>query len=224
MRIFLAQLFKLYTFFLVAIATVVLGASLVPRRGSHGTLVCSQQNALIKRADIPFEERCPEEYPTYVTSQCSTDEPNVMLIVCVRDDGDVPFDTDYTCADDEICIDRTEFPDTPHAFCIKKKCGVPFDNSKTPDKDSCVGHSYSVFQPVSLVVSIMTYATNMNPIQVNNLYMSYKDNLSYSKKSVNNYTMVIDSYNGENIDFCFDDGATGQKVQAYAAAWLTPDL
>ncbi|RIB24560.1 hypothetical protein C2G38_2241971 [Gigaspora rosea] len=200
MRIFLTQLFKLHTFFLVAIATVVLGASLVPRRGSDGTLVCSQQNTLIKRADIPFEERCPEEYPTYLASQCSLDEPNLMLINCIRDDDpDHPFDTDYTCEADEICIDRTEFPETPHAFCIKKLC---------------------VFQPMSLVVSMMTYATNMNPIQVNYQYIGYKDNIFYSNQSVNNYTIAIDSYNGENINFCFD-GGSDTKVQAYGAAWLT---
>ncbi|RIB16858.1 hypothetical protein C2G38_2142886 [Gigaspora rosea] len=221
MRIFLTQLFKLHIF-LVAIATVVLGASLVPRRGSHGILVCSQQNTLIKRADIPFEERCPEEYPTYIASLCSLDEPNKMLINCIRDDDpDHPVDAEYTCEADEICIDRTEFPETPHAFCIKKKCGVPFDNFKQPGQDSCIGHSYSVFQPVSLVVAMMTYATNMNPIQVNYQYIGYNGDTFYSNKSVNNYTLVIKSYNGENINFCFD-GGSDQKVQAYGAAWLTP--
>ena len=95
MRIFLAQLFKVYTFFLVAIATVVLGAPLVPRRGGHGTLVCSQQNALTKRADIPFEERCPEEYSLYIASLCSMDQPNLMLINCAREDEpEIIFDYD----------------------------------------------------------------------------------------------------------------------------------
>ncbi|PKC06168.1 hypothetical protein RhiirA5_419951 [Rhizophagus irregularis] len=84
MRIFSAQLFKLYTFFLVAIATVVLGVPLVRRKGIHGSFMCPEQNALIKRVDIPFEERCPEEY-SYISSICSIDEPNLMLINCARE-------------------------------------------------------------------------------------------------------------------------------------------
>ncbi|CAB4444525.1 unnamed protein product [Rhizophagus irregularis] len=189
MRIFSAQLFKLYALFLVAIATVALGAPLVRRKGSHGSLICSEQNALTKRADIPFEERCPEEYSLYIASLCSIDAPNLMLINCAREDEpDVIFDTDYTCEDDEICIDRTEFPETPHAF-------------------------------LNLVVAMMTYSTEMNPIQVNYQNVKYKGDLAFVNQ-VNNFTRVINGYNGENIDFCFNGGTT-QKVQAFAAAWIT---
>ncbi|CAB4488419.1 hypothetical protein RhiirA5_408142 [Rhizophagus irregularis] len=220
MRIFSAQLFKLYALFLVAIATVALGAPLVRRKGSHGSLICSEQNAITKRADIPFEERCPEEYSLYIASLCSIDAPNLMLINCAREDEpDVIFDTDYTCEDDEICIDRTEFPETPHAFCIKKKCGLPFDNFVRPDLDACGSHSYSVSGPVNLVVAMMTYSTEMNPIQVNYQNVKYKGDLAFVNQ-VNNFTRVINGYNGENIDFCFNGGTT-QKVQAFAAAWIT---
>ncbi|CAB4481916.1 hypothetical protein RhiirA5_420379 [Rhizophagus irregularis] len=190
MRIFSAQLFKLYTTFLVAIATVALGASLVRREGSHGSLICAQQNALIKREDIPFEERCPEEYSLYIASLY-----------------------------DEICVDRTEFPETPHAFCIKEKCGLPFNNYKRRDGDACKVHSYSVSRPVNLVVAMMTYSTNMKPRQVVYHTITYNFDLT-SANDVNNFTRVINGYNGEDIRYCFY-GGTRDKVQARAAAWIT---
>ncbi|CAB4409246.1 unnamed protein product [Rhizophagus irregularis] len=94
-----------------------------------------------------------------------------MLINCAReDDPDVIFDYDYTCEDDEICVDRTEFPETsqsPHAFS---------NTSRLCD-----------------------------PISVN---------------KVNNSTRVINGYNRENINFCFNGGTT-TKVQAFAAAWIS---
>ncbi|RGB34340.1 hypothetical protein C1646_760691 [Rhizophagus diaphanus] len=190
MRIFSAQLFKLYTFFLAAIATVVLGAPLVRRKGIHGSFMCSEQNALIKRSDIPFEKRCSEEYSLYISSFY-----------------------------DEICVDRTEFPETPHAFCIKKKCSVSFDNFNRPDIQGCGSHSYSVPAPVNLIVAMKTYSTSMKPIQVDYQTVTYKGD-PISVNQVNNSTRVINGYNGENIDFCFNGGITA-KVQAFAAAWIS---
>ncbi|CAB4409230.1 unnamed protein product [Rhizophagus irregularis] len=220
MRIFSAQLFKLHTSFLVAIATVALGASLVRREGSHGSLICAEQDALIKREDIPFEERCPEEYSLYIASLCSLDVPNLMLINCAReDDPSVIFDYDYTCEDDEICVDRTEFPETPHAFCIKEKCGLQFDNYRHRDVDACKVHSYSVSRPVNLVVAMMTYSTKMKPRQVVYQTITYNFDLT-SANDVNNFTRVINGYNGEDIRYCFYAG-TREEVQARAAAWIT---
>ncbi|CAB4409349.1 unnamed protein product [Rhizophagus irregularis] len=180
MRIFSAQLFKLYTSFLVAIATVALGASLVRREGSHGSLICAEQDALIKREDIPFEERCPEEYSLYIASLCSLDVPNLMLINCAReDDPSVIFDYDYTCEDDEICVDRTEFPETRMLFVLKKNV------------------------PRQVVYQTITYNLDLT-----------------SANDVNNFTRVINGYNGEDIRYCFYAG-TREEVQARAAAWIT---
>src|SRR2546430_1769693 len=109
MKVLFARLCKLYTFFLVAIATVVLGAPLgnVP---------------MLKRDTNPG---CPPNYPVYFSSRCET--ASLIAATCKSNSNPPVYQpNNYTpCRADEHCIEHyspigfdPKNPKNPHATCV----------------------------------------------------------------------------------------------------------
>src|SRR6185312_13924321 len=115
MRILFAQLYKLYTVFLVVNATMlVIGAPI-----NNETSIIPL-NPLQKRLTIPA---CPNDHPIYIESECES----MYSILMTCNTASNPPDTDfihYSCLPRETCIQfYAPAPNPgqgpiPHAYCI----------------------------------------------------------------------------------------------------------
>uniref|UniRef100_A0A1D1ZA34 Putative pectinesterase 8 n=1 Tax=Anthurium amnicola TaxID=1678845 RepID=A0A1D1ZA34_9ARAE len=214
MRILFAQLCKLYTFFLVTIATVALGAP----------LGAPLDNAPILKRDT--NPGCPPDYPVYFSSHC---ENAGLIAATCKTNGNPPVyrPNNYTpCQPHEHCIEHyspigfdPKNPSNPHATCVTDRNADIWDNFNNPSADACsVSNSYNNRGQPGMLVAMTIYAHDLKPIQVNRLVAYDNNNELPAQIDLHNYTSFISNYNNDKIKFCFNTG-TNAKVTAYAAVW-----
>ncbi|PKY55759.1 hypothetical protein RhiirA4_448491 [Rhizophagus irregularis] len=214
MRISFAQscklhTFLLYTFFLVAIATIIMGVPL--------------ENALMtKRAEIQLTvPGCPTGY-VYKASLC--DEINRLMVFCENSQNPDDVQVVYNdCGPDETCIEHYHAVesdlDVPHATCIDNEHRVrKWDNFGEPAKETCSPERGYDIESTDMEIAVTIYANDGKPIQVN-IIVAYKNGVEISTVyDQHNYTSVIRNYSDEKIKYCFTTGSDN-KVTAYAAGW-----
>lgn len=198
-----------YTFFLVAIANIAVGAPL-------DNVIATP---ILERTTLP---RCPPHHPVYIASICNTSTQMRMLCEHAKN-PDLTLLTNQDCEPEETCIVRyfTVAPGIkdPHATCVDNTYIRKWDNSGSPLAIACsVEDSYEYNNGVDIEVAMMIYASDGKPKQVHQLE-AYLDGIEiYTVNDKNNYTQVIQGYNGQKVKYCVDAG-TQDKVTAYAASF-----
>ncbi|CAB4430660.1 unnamed protein product [Rhizophagus irregularis] len=209
-----ARLCKLYLFFLVATATIAVGA---PLDNVIKTPMVEGQATI----ETTFPQ-CPEG-TTYVASLCF----NVgrIQVFCQNPQNPTLEITAFTdCEADEVCIEHehaiNEDLNRPHATCVNSDIYTIWDNFNNPDADACAQEVYKHDKgALDLEIAMTIYAHDGKPIQVNLLKAFSNDNELSKIFDMHNYTQVIRGYNGETIKYCFNTG-TQNKVTAYAGSWI----
>ncbi|CAI2165776.1 10554_t:CDS:1 [Funneliformis geosporum] len=213
MKMLFAQLCKLYTFFLVAFATIAVGAPLENEI----------MNPNLKRANIELTlPYCPADHPVYKASLCNS--ITELMVYCGIGSADDPATTIISymnCKPDEVCVEHYHAVeselDVPHATCTDTK--NKWDNFDNPNAIACSGKTSYISGSKDIEIAIIIYASDGKPIQVDSLYATENDSMLYPiNNNMHNYTNVLRNYNKETIQYCFHTG-TYADVTAYATAW-----
>ena len=201
MRTFFAQ----YISFLVAIATIALGAPL----DSMTT------TPILKRETSPV---CPPDHPVYKYSHCERDV--IMLVTCGETNNpDSTIEIQQGC-ESGICIEHLAGNDnTPNAVCMDVENTRTWNNFDDPSKDACsVKDSYETDN--NIVIAMVTYSINGDLMKVSWLDAYINGNSLPMAYNVYSYSQMITNYNKEKIKYCFYGGSSNQNVVAFAAAYV----
>ncbi|CAB4430430.1 unnamed protein product [Rhizophagus irregularis] len=212
----------IYAFFLIAITTITIGASLevsskltshhaqLEKYGPPNQQSLSRRGHLNKRLQLA---ECKDENDVLLYSYC--DKLRKISVHCQNPDGNL-ITFDKSCKKEEVCIDYNDADGNHQALCIEKsyiRTWTSIDNNEL----SCSSDA-AYIQGGELHTGVNTYNDDEYPARPYQLQTFLSEQMVENNFYKHNITKDFYDYkNTERIKYCFIQDSN-LKITAYAVA------
>lgn len=211
-----------YIFFLLAIATIVVG---IPLEETRNLALEETQNLSLSRRQA--DASCSDPFfPVWRSSSCR--KKDVIAQKCYTRDGADYAIFDKPCEPGSSCIDFIVPEDqAPLAICINNTHIQEWNNDNDHKNEIICGKKDRLGVNADvLTFGMTTYDTNANPIQVEYLDVFVNNADLFPDHDVNHYSRIYENYTAnQDFQFCFKTGSDYALVTAVAGVFglVAPD-